>query len=129
MVESASSSPVALLGLTGLARRYCVQNLQECEASADVLQFSTKLSKMLGNKCQVDANSEVKVISVLKALGNLGVMTPEVRATVSGCAKEVSLPVTVRLAAIEATRNSPCAKEVGFYSLDELFYFIDVKII
>ena len=112
MVESASSSPVALLGLTGLARRHCNQNWEECQTSPEVQQFSTKLSKMLGNKCKVDAKDEVKVISVLKALGNLGVMTPEVRATVSECVKDATLPATVRLAAIEATRNNPCDKQV-----------------
>lgn len=85
---------------------------------------------MLGNKCQVDAKSEVKVISVLKALGNLGVMTEEVRSAVSECAKDSSLPATVRLAAIEATRNSPCAKQVSSFDckriknsvLKELFH-------
>jgi len=113
LVESASNSPIALLSLTSMARRYCVQHPEECQTNADVLQLSTKVAKMLANKCQVsDAKDEVKVIAALKALGNLGVMTPEVRSTVAQCVKSANLPITIRLAAIEASRKSPCVKEV-----------------
>lgn len=112
MIETASSSPVALLGLTGLARRYCSENVEQCQTSPEVLQFSTKLSKMLGNRCRADAKDEVKIISVLKALGNLGVMAAEVRTVVADCAKDTKLPTTIRLAAIDASRNSPCVKQV-----------------
>jgi len=113
LVESASNSPVTLLSLTSMARRYCVQHQEECQTNADVLQLSTKVAKMLANKCQVsDAKDEVKVIAALKALGNLGVMTPEVRSTVAQCVKSANLPITIRLAAVEASRKSPCVKEV-----------------
>lgn len=97
-----------------MARRYCVQHADECQTNADVLQLSTKVAKLLTNKCQVSvAKDEVKVISALKALGNLGVMTPEVRSTVAQCVKSVNVPMTIRLAAVEASRKSPCVKEVN----------------
>lgn len=67
---------------------------------------------MLGNRCSADAKDEVKIISVLKALGNLGVMTAEARTKVADCAKDIKLPITVRLAAIQATRNNPCENQV-----------------
>ena len=113
MVDKAANSPVALLGLTGLVRRHCVHHKEECQSSPDVQQLSKSLGKLLGNKCQVgDAKDEVKIISALKALGNLGVLVPEVRTTVSQCVKDSRLPMTVRLAAVDASRSNPCEKEV-----------------
>ncbi len=115
MVESESDSPVALLGITGMARRFCIRNPEECQSSTDVQQLSKNLGKLLGNKCQVQPSTpkdEVKIISALKALGNIPVMAPEVRNTVSQCAKDSRLPAPIRLAAIEATRSNPCEKEV-----------------
>ena len=73
---------------------------------------------MLGNRCRADAKDEVKIISVLKALGYLGVWAAEVRTTVVDCAKDTKLPATIRLAAVEASRNSPCEKQVYV-----IFYF------
>lgn len=112
LVEAASQSPVALFGLTGMARRYCMSHVQECESSAEVQQFATKLGKLLGKKCSADPKDELKVIAVLKALGNFGIMTPEIRTAVSECAKESKLPVTIRLAAIEASRSNPCDSQI-----------------
>ena len=116
MVEGASQSPVALFGLTGMARRFCMSHPTECESSPEVQQFATKLGKLLGKKCSNDAKEELKVITVLKALGNFGIMTPEARTAVSECVKESKLPVTIRLAAIEASRSNPCDSQV-FQSL------------
>lgn len=127
MVESSSNSPVALLGLTGLVRRYCIHKMEECQSIQEIQQFSTKLSKLLGAKCQVDAKNEVKAISVLKALGNLGVMTSEVRSTVAECAKDANLPATVRLAAIEASRNNPCDKQVSLIYQSKTVIFDDAN--
>lgn len=112
MVETASNSPVALLGLTGLARRYCADKMEECQSVPEVLQLSSKIGKLLGKSCQADAKDEIRVIAALKALGNLGVMSAEVRNTVIECAKDTYLPATTRLAAMEATRNNPCQKPV-----------------
>ena len=95
-----------------MARRYCINNAQACESSPEVQQFATKLGKLLGKKCSADSKDELKVITILKALGNFGIMTPEARTAVAECAKESKLPVTIRLAAIEASRTNPCDSQV-----------------
>lgn len=89
-----------------------MSNPRECESSAEVQQFATKLGKLLGKKCSNDAKEELKVITILKSLGNFGIMTPETRTVVAECAKESKLPVTIRLAAIEASRSNPCDSHV-----------------
>ena len=52
-----------------------------------------------------------QILSGLKALGNMGFMKTEVRNNINECIKDNSVPVAVRLAAIEASRNSPCNKQ------------------
>lgn len=117
LVDSVSESPMALLSISGMARRFCTENREQCESNSEIQQLSTKFGKLLGNKCQ---NDDLRVISALKAIGNLGVMSQDVLQTINTCIKEDKLPVSTRVAAIEATRNSPCIKPIKEALLDIL---------
>ena len=55
-----------------------------------------------------------QVRSALKAIGNLGIMSQDVLQTINACIKEDKLPISVRVAAIEATRTTPCIKPVSY---------------
>ena len=46
----------------------------------------------------------------------MGVIANEAQAVINQCAKDINLPIAVRLAAIEATRNNACAQQASFRS-------------
>jgi len=49
MVEAAKKSPVALLGISGMVRRLCIKNIEECQKSKDVLLLSDHLAKLINH--------------------------------------------------------------------------------
>ena len=53
-----------------------------------------------------------QVMSALKAIGNLGVVSADVLRNVNNCVKDDKLSVAIRLAAVEASRSYPCNKSV-----------------
>jgi len=110
LVDLAADSPIALLSISGLARRFCQQESVQCEKNAKIIELSNKLGGLLGNKCKSD--DEVKVMSALKAIGNLGVVSADVLRNVNNCVKDDKLSVAIRLAAVEASRSYPCNKSV-----------------
>ena len=61
MVDSLSTSSVALFGITGMVRRICSKNFQECVANKDIQQLSIAINRLLGNKCQVQPKDESQV--------------------------------------------------------------------
>ena len=58
LVDSVSESPVALLSISGMARRFCSEHPEQCQSSSEIQQLSNKLGKLLGSKCQ---NDELRV--------------------------------------------------------------------
>ena len=69
LVDSVSESPMALLSISGMARRFCSEHPEQCQSSSEIQQLSTKLGKLLGSKCQ---NDELRVSfhSVRRFLGS-----------------------------------------------------------
>ena len=47
LVEAASDSPIALLGISGMVRRVCIKNMEECQQSRDVLLLSERINSLI----------------------------------------------------------------------------------
>ena len=45
----------------------------------------------------------------------MGIVANEVQTTVNQCAKDVNLPISLRLAAIEVSRHNSCAQQVSSF--------------
>ncbi|XP_067140166.1 apolipophorins-like [Centruroides vittatus] len=114
----------ALLGITAMCNNYCMKNTN-CEHSEAIQQVIRSLSRYLKYRCNVYEPEEVtQVITALKSFGNLG-RVGDARRQILECAEKPSNKDTIRLAAIEAFRRTPCEEEVKqrlmniFYPRDE----------
>jgi len=61
LVDIASESPVALFGITGLARRVCNNDMAACENSEDIMLLSERLNNLIGSCQQYQPENEIKV--------------------------------------------------------------------
>ncbi|XP_067125942.1 vitellogenin-like [Centruroides vittatus] len=101
----------ALLAITAMSHNYCTKNTN-CEQSEAIQQAIKSLKRYLNYKCNVYQPAEIKqVIAALKGFGNLG-RVGEASRQILECAAEPSNEITIRLAAIEAFRRTPCKEEV-----------------
>ncbi|XP_067140225.1 vitellogenin-like [Centruroides vittatus] len=107
----------ALLGITAMCNNYCMKNTN-CEHSKAIQDVITSLNRYLRYRCNVYQPTEIKqVIAALKSFGNLGRNGAAWRQILE-CSSQKSNVVTIRLAAIEAFRRTPCKEEVNQKLLD-----------
>lgn len=107
MIESSKPTANVLLSATAMVRTYCRVS-GDCATNLHVLEMVRRLVRNLGNNC--NGNEEVILMS-LKALGNLG--EGYAVGTLARCAAESSTPTSIRVAAMEASRNLPCSNDVS----------------
>ncbi|XP_067140168.1 apolipophorins-like [Centruroides vittatus] len=107
----------AILGITAMCNNYCSWNT-DCERSRALQQVIESLSRYLNYQCKVSGRREVnQVITALKGFGNLGRVGSASRHILE-CAAQPSNEITIRLAAIEAFRRTPCERDVKERLLD-----------
>ncbi|CAB3385673.1 Hypothetical predicted protein [Cloeon dipterum] len=75
-----------------------------------VLEIVYHLEQIARAECQTKEvqTDTTKVVSALKALGNIGISTPTLNQTLQLCTENELLQVETRIAAIEAHRRLPC---------------------
>lgn len=101
----------ALLGVTAMCNNYCSKNTN-CEHTRAIQEVISSLTRYLGYGCKASGKRERdQVITALKAFGNVGRVGDASRQILQ-CATQTSNDITVRLAAIEAFRRTPCKEEV-----------------
>ncbi|GFY75579.1 vitellogenin, partial [Trichonephila inaurata madagascariensis] len=99
-----------LLGVSAMTYKYC-STRNDCENSNAVKSVSSSLKQFLGDKCQTtNKEEEAKIMTALKAFGNLGYVG-ESAESIFECANFNSNQMTVRIAAIEAFRRTPCSEK------------------
>lgn len=108
-----------LFGVSSMVHTFCL-NVTSCAENEAVKKVIEALHKHLGYKCRVDKlEDEDKVIAVLKAFGNLG-ETGEATDDILECAQANRNSISLRIAALEAFRRSPCEDKMRETAL-ELF--------
>ncbi|XP_068231190.1 vitellogenin-like isoform X2 [Palaemon carinicauda] len=103
------SLSLAVLGAAAMVNVYC-HNIPYCYRDPAVQQLSETLSQKIQEKCSSSADKHIieEAISSLKALGNIGVITPEVADTVFKCLESGNVENQVRINAAYAFRNVKC---------------------
>ncbi|GFU36172.1 vitellogenin-2 [Nephila pilipes] len=106
-----------LLGVSAMTYKYC-SSRDDCDNSDAVKSVSSGLKQFLGDKCQTqDKEEEAKIMTALKAFGNLGYVG-ESSDSIFDCANLNTNEMTVRVAAIEAFRRTPCSEKIVSQLLD-----------
>lgn len=103
----------AVLGAAAMVNVYCHHN-PHCYRDPAVQQLSETLSQKIQEKCSSSADKLVieEAVASLKALGNIGVITPEVADTVFKCLESEHVGNQVRINAAYAFRNVKCELQV-----------------
>ncbi|XP_054709196.1 apolipophorins-like [Uloborus diversus] len=118
LLRKDTASRQALLGVSALANKFCSSN-PDCETSNALKELSSSLKQFLGDKCQSSNDEEeTRVLSALKAFGNLGYVGESADALFE-CANLASKnKVHIRIAALDAFRRSPCSEYISSKLLD-----------
>ncbi|GFQ73674.1 apolipophorins, partial [Trichonephila clavata] len=107
----------SLLGVSAMTYKYC-STRNDCENSNAVKSVSSSLKQFLGDKCQTtNKEEEAKIMTALKAFGNLGYIGDSAD-SIFECANLNTNEMTVRVAAIEAFRRTPCSEKIASQLLD-----------
>ncbi|XP_064079927.1 vitellogenin-like [Macrobrachium nipponense] len=103
----------AVLGAAAMVGVYCHHN-RHCYRDPAVQQLSETLSQKIQEKCSSTADKLIteEAIASLKALGNIGVITPEVADTVFKCLESEHVRNQVRINAAYSFRNVKCEHQV-----------------
>ncbi|KAK4878786.1 hypothetical protein RN001_011292 [Aquatica leii] len=100
----------AYLGVGTLARRYCRQH--SCENVDSVNKLTQKLIAKLGTGKPKGRKEENEIISVLKALTNMGVLTDAAVAKVIAIGQDKKTPSRLRVAALETYSANACKDKI-----------------
>ncbi|KAK7794405.1 hypothetical protein R5R35_011682 [Gryllus longicercus] len=107
----------ALLGIGSLAGRYCHEHT--CENVQQVNELISKLAKRLTIKI-TSRDDENKVIAALKALHNIHHLNNAVAETLQKLASDHSVPIRVRVAALETYQSDACRPKLKKSALEIL---------
>ena len=109
--NDARPSKSLLLGASSLISTFC-QNDRSCFELSEVKNALAKLEGILGATCYAMGEEEEHTIIVtLKALRNIGILTPEATPVVTACYEDFSNTMEIRLAALDFARSQLCTAE------------------
>ncbi|NWI37135.1 VIT protein, partial [Picathartes gymnocephalus] len=113
LLKSPRASQSCFLGVSALVHRFCSAH-SSCDTVPAVQSVMRTLGKFLGGNCTVqDSEHLSKMQLVLKAIGNAGLAAASLAPALSWCASLRSLPLEIRLAAVQAFRRIPCSVRVS----------------
>jgi len=102
----------AALGVSSLVHKVCT-NMVSCQRHPDVAAIVRSIEEMLGSNCDVnDAESRMRVMYALKALGNAGRAVTS-SSIISACAMNTNIEADIRVAALQAFRRVQCSADRG----------------
>ncbi|XP_076828214.1 apolipophorins [Brachyhypopomus gauderio] len=106
--------PKTILALSSLVYRLCQKVQTSCNQILEVQQFVHVLKGSLESGCGgQEAPGITEVLHVLKAVGNIGAAAGTLTPQLNTCIRNLSTPLELRLAAVEAFRRFPCHSERG----------------
>ncbi|XP_071528861.1 LOW QUALITY PROTEIN: uncharacterized protein [Panulirus ornatus] len=109
LFESPRNLPTATLSAASMVNTYCRHN-PSCYDEPTVQGLAVALSNRLPNGCSLSSDPErqMSALTVLKALGNMGVMTEEASKSVFDCLENEDAKTNIRVAAAQAFRQAKC---------------------
>nr|AAT01139.1 vitellogenin [Metapenaeus ensis] len=112
LFESARPKPTVMLAAASMINRYC-HVTPHCHEKAPVKRIVHILAEKVERQCSSSAGEEAKeeVIAVLKALGNMGVVTPVVARAAVSCIEDKEVESHIRVAAAHVFRQANCLRE------------------
>ncbi|KAF4531743.1 hypothetical protein B566_EDAN015189 [Ephemera danica] len=113
-------STETILAVSAVVHTY-TKNHPEAENRPEVLEIVYHLENIAQSGCNTkkQAPDNIKLLTALKALGNIGVSTPLLNQTLQICVENDMLHLDERIAAIETHRRLPC--DLGRNYLTQLF--------
>ncbi|XP_068243199.1 vitellogenin-like [Palaemon carinicauda] len=113
LFETSTTLSLAKLAAASMVHSYCKHN-PYCREEAPVRQLAETLAAQVQQYCVAsgDEESRQKALVCLKALGNMGVMSPENSMSVIKCIKTDAVQNDIRVAAAQSFRNSECHQQV-----------------
>nr|AAM48287.1 vitellogenin [Metapenaeus ensis] len=109
LFESARPKPTLMLAAASMVNKYC-HLVPNCHQEAPVERIARELANKVERHCTPSAGEEAEeeIVAALKALGNMGVVTPAVTSAAVTCIEEHEVPTSIRVAAAEVFRQAKC---------------------
>lgn len=98
----------AALPVSSLVNTYCRQS-DDRTPSADVVQIMKLFEDQLSYNCRSESDEQTgRMLTALRAIGNAGLAAQSVVATLTRCAANEAIPMSLRVAAVNAFRRIDC---------------------
>lgn len=112
--ESPRPMPSVALAAATMVNNYC-RHTPHCNETAPVKEIADILAAKVQSQCSPSAGEEVEkeALATLKALGNMGVITPAVIRAVVGVIEHEGIETGVRVAATHVFRHTQCTHYVS----------------
>lgn len=113
LFETPKTLGLEKLAAASMVYSYCKHNTH-CEEETSVRQISETVAAQVQQYCVAsgDEESDQMALAALKALGNMGVMTPEAAMSVIECIRNDGAQNNIRVAAAHSFRNAKCQRQV-----------------
>ncbi|XP_053642610.1 vitellogenin-like isoform X3 [Cherax quadricarinatus] len=113
LFESSQSSNYITLAAASMVNNYCRHN-SNCHDEEPVRSLAEALSNKLHYQCAPSSADEIReeALTTLKALGNMGVMAPNVVKSILKCLKTENISTRIRVAVVQAFRQANCNQPV-----------------
>ncbi|XP_073994094.1 apolipoprotein lipid transfer particle isoform X2 [Rhodnius prolixus] len=95
-----------MLTVTTLIHAYC-QKYTNCQENVSILKVMEVQEKLLNTTAPTGIDNDI-TYSVLKSIGNAGVLTPTLLSTLNNYIENENLPTEIRLIALQSLRRLPC---------------------
>ncbi|KAK3883084.1 hypothetical protein Pcinc_012578 [Petrolisthes cinctipes] len=119
LFESENPPAITKLAAASMVHLYCRHN-RRCYEETPVRNVAQALSNKVQSQCS--SSNPRPALTTLKALGNMGVITPEVARSVITCMETETPNINVRVAAAQAFRLAQChpqsTKQLINYAVD-----------
>uniref|UniRef100_A0A3B3R7Z2 Vitellogenin domain-containing protein n=1 Tax=Paramormyrops kingsleyae TaxID=1676925 RepID=A0A3B3R7Z2_9TELE len=112
LLRSPETRSGALLAVSALVNTLCQTAASPCSQMPQVQQLMEILKEMLEDHPREGGEPQLaEKLHVLKAVGNAGLAAATLVPELAACAQNQSVPIELRLAAIQAYRRIPCSAE------------------
>nr|QXJ08928.1 vitellogenin [Penaeus merguiensis]QXJ08931.1 vitellogenin [Penaeus merguiensis] len=109
LFESPRPVPSVTLAAATMVNNYC-RHTPHCNETAPVKEIAEILATKVQRQCSPSVGEEVEkeALATLKALGNMGVITPAVTRAAVGCIEQEGVETSIRVAATHVFRQTKC---------------------
>ncbi|XP_065216942.1 uncharacterized protein Apoltp isoform X2 [Planococcus citri] len=111
MADNATNN--MLLSISSVVHSFC-SRVADCNEHEIIIPAILHLERQLNQTVLEGTTNNDKIIILLKSLANAGVQTESIQYTLRNCIFDQSLPVEIRLTAIESHRRLPCDYNMEF---------------